>query len=85
MKKFVKEDSFDYRRFESEKESLNPIWIDFYSHFADRKGSELEFIEFNSELDTLSFPNNYPFSRNKIKFHYDADLQIKGFDKPYLF
>lgn len=77
----MEEDSFEYRRHASDINSLDPLWIEFYSEFAKRKGSELEFIEFNSEHSIKSLPDNYPFPHNRLKFNYNAEFQLKGFDK----
>ena len=81
----MKDDSFEYRRRVSEDNTLDPLWVAFYKEFAHRKGSELEYMEFNCESDASLLIENYPFPLDRIGFLYDVESQKRGFDKRIMF
>ena len=77
----MRDDSFEYRRIESEKQSFDPLWVEFYKEFANIKGSQLTFIEFNCSIDPDPYLKNYPFPLSRIKIHQDDGTQKRGVDK----
>ena len=77
----MRDDSFEYRRIVSEKQSFDPLWVRFYKEFAHRKGSELKLIEFNCSIDPSPYLKNYPLPRSQIKITRNDDTQKRGFDK----
>lgn len=81
----MKNDSFEYRRRISEGNTLDPLWVEFYKEFAHRKGSELEYLEFNCESDASLLIENYPLPLDRMGFRYDVELQKRGFDKRIMF
>lgn len=81
----MRDDSFEYRRRVSEDNTLDPLWVTFYKEFAHKKGSELEYMEFNCESDVSLLIENYPFPLDRMRFRYDVELQKCGFDKRIIF
>lgn len=77
----MRDDSFEYRRIESEKKSFDPLWVEFYNEFASKKGSTLAYMEFNCSIDPNPYLKNYPFPLSQIKVIQDDNAQKKGFDK----
>ena len=63
----MKDDSFQYRRIVSEKQSFDPLWVEFYKEFAQIKGTQLTYMEFNVSIDPNPYLKNFPFPLSQIK------------------